>query len=161
MMLHLKNHHGFTFIELIMVLMIVSIIAAISSVLLLQGTEAYYNGQNVLASYWQGEIAMQLFARDVTKIRSNNDITTATPTNLVFTDMHGNTDNYLLSSNSLTLNGYTLANRINLSNSFFTYYDNTLTATNILTDIYYIQIQISLTNSNYILINTLYLRNVQ
>jgi prepilin-type N-terminal cleavage/methylation domain-containing protein len=158
-----KTMSGFTLIEFVIVMIIISIIAATSSRLILEGSEAYYNAQNILVGYWQGEMAMQRFARDVGTIRSKNDISTATSTNLVFTDINGNSVNYALSGTSITINGNTLADGIDVTNSSFAYFDNTLTTTSTLTSIRYIKIQLKITknNTSYTTINTLYPRNLQ
>jgi prepilin-type N-terminal cleavage/methylation domain-containing protein len=158
-----KNQRGFTMIEFIIVLLIVGIIAATSNTLLLRGTTAYYSAQDILVGYWQGNIAMQRFTRDIGKIRSNNDISTVTSTNLVFTDINGNSINYLLSSSSLSINGNTLADGIDLANSSFAYFDSTLTTTSTPSLIRYIKIQLKFikNNTSYTTITTLYPRNLQ
>lgn len=159
----MNNQRGFTLIEIIIVIVIIGIIAATSSILLLEGSNTYYRAQDMLIGYWQNEIAMQRFMRDAGKIRSTNDIATATGTNLIFTDINGNTVNYLLSNNSLTINGKTLADGIDVSNSSFSYYDITMTTTSTLSSIRFIKLQLAVIKNNvsYTTVSTIYPRNLE
>jgi prepilin-type N-terminal cleavage/methylation domain-containing protein len=158
-----KNEAGFSIIEIVIVILIIGILAAISSRVLLEGSTTYYKAQDVMVGYWQGKIAMQRFARDMGKVRSKNNISTATATNLVFTDVEGNNVNYQLSGSSLTINGKTLADGIDLANSSFQYFDDTLTTTSTLPLIRYIKLQLKIikANTSYTTVNMIYPRNLQ
>jgi prepilin-type N-terminal cleavage/methylation domain-containing protein len=159
----LHKQSGLTLIELVTVIIIMGIIAAISSNLILEGATTYYKARDMFIGYWQGNVAMQRFARDMGKIRSSNDILTATPTNLVFNDINGNSVSYLLSGSSISINGNTLADGIDLANSSLSYFDNNSLSTSTLSSIRYIKLQLKITknNTSYTTINTVYPRNLQ
>ena len=92
----MRKHAGFTLIELVMVIVILGILAAISSVILSQGFNAYFTGKNVTDASWQGVSALEHVARDLRAIRSPSDMTTATATQFVFTNISGTSITYQL-----------------------------------------------------------------
>lgn len=87
----MKEHRGFTLIEVIMVIVIVGIIAGLAAMMISQGVRAY--SDEVIRSdvHYQARLAMERMAREIRMIRSRTDIAAMTATNLVFTDVAGNT----------------------------------------------------------------------
>lgn len=160
----MKSQKGFTLIELVMVIILLSIVAAIASKMLTQGLNALLTGQNVISANWQGQIAMERMSRDILLVRSPAAITTIAANNFAFTDMSNNTVSYSLSGTSLTLtqngNSEVLANGI-LSLTF-SYFDRNGTSTATATLVRQIRISINVTqnNANYTLTTAIYPRNL-
>src|SRR3990167_6623069 len=137
---------GFTLIELVMVMVIIGILAAISSVILSQGFNAYFAGKNVTDASWQGVSALEHMARDIRAIRSPSDITAATTSQLVFTNISGSSITYQLSGTTLMRNSQPLADGIqSLTFSYFSR-NGAVTATPSL--ICYIRITLNVTQNN-------------
>jgi len=155
-----KNHLGFTLLELIIVIILTSLIAVVVSKIIAQGVQAHYTAKNVLDADWQGRLGMERMARDIRAVGSNSTITTATATQLVFTNIAGTSITYSLSGTYLMRNTQILADGINALS--FTYFDNTGTSTATLSLIRYVGIALTITknNTNFSLSTAVYLRNL-
>jgi prepilin-type N-terminal cleavage/methylation domain-containing protein len=159
----MDKQQGFTLIELVMVIVILAIITGMSSLLLSQGFNAFFTSEDVLDAQWQGQIAIQRMARDIQLIRSPADISTATSSQLSYTDINNNSISYTLSGSNLTLtknsSAQVLAEGVN--SLTFTYYNNSGSAPASNSAIRYINISIVVTqnNANYSLTTTIYPRN--
>jgi len=113
---------GFTLIELIIVIVIVSILSALSAQFLKLGFTAYFYGQNLIDADNQARVALNRMTNDLHNLRSTSDITTASTTALVFTDLYGNAISYQVSGSQLQRNTLALVN--NTQSIAFQYYDN-------------------------------------
>ena len=87
----IPNSKGFTLIEIVMTIVIVSILAALAAVIILQGVRAYSDEDSRSDIHYQTRLAMERMAREIRMIRSTAAITTFTATNLQFTDVNGST----------------------------------------------------------------------
>jgi prepilin-type N-terminal cleavage/methylation domain-containing protein len=112
---------GFTLIELIIVIVIVSILAGVGAQFLKLGFLAYYQGQNLIDADSQARVALSRLTNDLHNLRSTSDITTATANSLIFTDLYGNVISYQVSGSQLQRNNLALAN--NVQSITFQYYD--------------------------------------
>lgn len=101
---------GFTLIEFIVVIVILSVVAYIGGVLLLQGFRAASSGQNILNADGQGLMALERMSRDLRLMRSAADISVATTSSITFVDVYANNISYTVSSNQLMRNSNPLAN---------------------------------------------------
>jgi prepilin-type N-terminal cleavage/methylation domain-containing protein len=160
----MQKQQGFSFIELVMVIVIIGIIAGMSTLLLSQGFNAFFSSETLLDANWQGQLAMQRMARDIQLIRSPADISTATASQLSFTDINSNSISYTLSGSNLTLtvNAVTQILATGLSSLTFTYYDkNGVTPPANTAATRYIKITCVVTQNsvNYTLITAAYPRN--
>jgi prepilin-type N-terminal cleavage/methylation domain-containing protein len=108
-----RKQQGFTLIELISVMVLVSIIVAISSQMLAQGFNAYLTSEDIIDANWQGQMAIERMVRDIRTVRSANDISVKTSSAFTFVNLAGNTMAYSLSGSNLMLNGNILANGVN------------------------------------------------
>lgn len=151
---------GFTLIEVVIVIVLSGIIAAVASKMLAQGFSAYLAGKNITDADWQGRVAVERMTRDLRAIPSISSISAANATQLTYTDSDGNTVNYQLSGSTLTLNDQALANGVN---SFtFSYFDSNGASTETLSTIRYIRIAMNITqtDNNYSLTTAVYPRNL-
>ncbi|MDR3476531.1 MAG: prepilin-type N-terminal cleavage/methylation domain-containing protein [Gammaproteobacteria bacterium] len=161
----LKKTGGFTLIELVVVIMVISIIAAIGSRILSQSFSNYFKNKNLVESDWQPRIALERMQRDIRSVRSPSDISTATATSFVFVDTDGNTIAYSLSGTSLMhqINGGTaqvLADGI--QSLTFAYFDLNGNTTAVLANIRFIQFSLNVTqnSTNYVVTSGVYGRNL-
>jgi prepilin-type N-terminal cleavage/methylation domain-containing protein len=164
-MISIHKKHGFTLIEFIMVIVILGIIAAMSSSLLSIGVTNFITGANIVNANWQGQIAIQRMTRDITLVRSSPDITTATASTFAFTDVFNNTISYTLTGSNLTLtyNGGTAQTLAAGVNSLtFSYFDNNGVSTAVLANINYVRIALNITQlgENYTLTTSVGPRNL-
>ena len=120
------KYKGFTLLEIVLVIIIITIIAAGSAQLLVQGFRAYFSGQNFINAEWQGRVALERMVRDLRAVRSSADITSASSTAITFNDIDGQTITYQLSGSQLMCNtqnnNQPLAEGINSLN--FAYYNS-------------------------------------
>ncbi len=150
-----QKTRAFTLIELVFVIVILSIIAAIGSRVMGAAFQSYYDNQNIIIANAQGRIALERMIRDVHAIASPSSITTATSSSLSFTDVNGNTVTYGLSGTTLQRNGIALADGI--GSIEFRYYDGNGATTAVTTNIRYINVILGVTELgvNYTLKTTM------
>lgn len=155
----MKNH-GYSLIELIIIILITSILVGLGSKLLVAGLNGYITAKDTTDAVWQGRIALERIARDLRKIQSPSGITTAAVNQLIFNDTDNTTITYALSGTSLTRNSQILASGI--GSLSFTYFDETGTSTAVLSAIRYITITLNVTqgNTNFNVITSIYPRNL-
>lgn len=161
----MKKQNGFSLIELIIVIVILGVIVAMSSLLLSQGFNAFFNNANIADANSQGQIAIERMTRDIRLIRSPLDISIATATQLSFTDINNNAISYTLSGSNLNLtqNSTTQTLAVGINSLTFTYYDqNGTTPPASTAATRYIKVTLAVTqnNANYTLTTSIYPRNL-
>lgn len=156
----MKKHIGFTLLELVIVMVLISIMAAMSSRLILQGVNSYTKSQTISTTDWQGSYALDHMTREIRSLDSSSDITTATASQFSFTDGTNTAITYQVTGGNLVEGANTLAS--NASSVVFTYYDRSGAVTSTVNLIRFVQIVLTLTNSNYTYAykTTVYLANL-
>ncbi|MDX1902414.1 MAG: prepilin-type N-terminal cleavage/methylation domain-containing protein [Gammaproteobacteria bacterium] len=137
---------GFTLIELVITIVLAGIIVVVSMKMISQGLNAYLAGENATNAEQQARIALERMTRDIRAIRSSSSISTATSSQLTFTDFSGSSVSYTLSGTNLLRNSQILASGI--TSISFTYYDSSGNTTATTASIRYIAMSINVTQSN-------------
>lgn len=156
-----KKQRGFTLIELVFVIMLMSIIAGISSVVISSGFKAYLASKNVIGADWQARYALERMARDIRAIQSPRSIITASARQLSFTDTNDHAISYSLSGNSLMLNEANIV-ADGVQSLAFSYFDKNGVNTAILANIRYVTITLNiiLNNTDFAISTSVYPRNL-
>ncbi|MDX2165306.1 MAG: prepilin-type N-terminal cleavage/methylation domain-containing protein [Gammaproteobacteria bacterium] len=137
---------GFTLIEMIIVIVILSIIAGVASRVMGAAFNSYYDNQQIVNANQQGRLAIERMIRDIHAINSTTSITTANASTFTFTDVNGNAVTYTLSGTQLTRNGVVLADGINTLT--FGYYNGAGAAAGTTTAIRYVNITLNITQNS-------------
>jgi prepilin-type N-terminal cleavage/methylation domain-containing protein len=89
--LRTPHSQGFTFIEIIIVIVLVGILGTIAATIIMQGIRAYSDQQSRSDAHYQARFAMERMAREIREIRSNTaaDIPAMTGTTLQYNDING------------------------------------------------------------------------
>ncbi|KPJ67226.1 MAG: hypothetical protein AMJ43_04970 [Coxiella sp. DG_40] len=118
----MKNK-GFTLIEIIVVIFVLSIVATIGGLVLHKGFEAGYMSRDLIDATWQSRLALQRMANEIREIHSPSaaDLNISSNNQITFTDMNGETIVYSRFGNYLTRNGINIADGVNALT--FTYVD--------------------------------------
>ena len=131
---------GFTFIELILVVILLGIISVVIGRILLEGYRTFLTSQSILETDWQGWMALERMVNDIHTIRSAADLSTIQTNQLTFVNTNGNTIQYQLSGSSLMRNSFILASGIQSLN--FSYLDANGTTTAIPSAVRYISLSL-------------------
>lgn len=120
---------GFTLMELVMVMVILGIVAAVAAPLLGSSFRAYFTGRDISEVDWQARVAVERMTRELRAVRAPADLALAAASDLAFVDTDGNAIRYCLgavagcpgAAGELMRNGQPLASGISaLSFSFLT-----------------------------------------
>lgn len=158
--MRIQKARGFTLIELIIVILLMGIIMAVASKMLSQGLTGYLTSKNLIEAEWQGQIGLERMARDIHLIRSLGDISTASASQLIYTDTSGTSITFQLSGTTLMRNSQVLADGV--QSLIFSYFNKNGASTSTLSDIRYITISLNVTqnNTNITLTTSIYPRNL-
>lgn len=116
--LRTPNSKGFTLVEIVITIVLVSIISGIAAMIILQGVRVYSDEQSRSDVHYQARLAMERMAREIRMIRSSSEFgainspgvlvlgtITNNPSNVFsFMDMTGTQITYSLTVATATLN---------------------------------------------------------
>jgi prepilin-type N-terminal cleavage/methylation domain-containing protein len=88
--------YGFTFVELVAVIVLFGIIAAMTASLMGQGFTAYVTGRNIAETDWQARVALERMTRELRSVRAPADITMTSAADLTVVDAEGNSIRYCM-----------------------------------------------------------------
>jgi prepilin-type N-terminal cleavage/methylation domain-containing protein len=114
-----KRSAGFSLVELIVVIILTGILAALGAQMLGKTVQSFAFSRDVTKGDWQARVALERLTRDLRMVRAPANLTIAPATAITFSDTDGNNVNYSLSGSSLMRNTQPLADGI--SGLAFTY----------------------------------------
>jgi|SRR5579883_1783690 len=142
----LRGSRGFTLIEMIMTIIILSIICTILGSFLLQAYQVFQSSQMISTTDWGGLLVLERMTDDIHNIRSSGDISVIQPTQLTFVDVNGNSVNYQFSSGAISRNGVSLATGVQSFN--LSYLDENGATTSTASAVSYIVLSVSFSQGN-------------
>ena len=148
--LRAPNSKGFTLIEIVITIVLVSIIGGIAAMIILQGVRAYSDEQRRSDVHYQARYAMERMAREARLIRSCAAITgPANPSNtLQFTDINGTAVTFTVNAGVLSRGADILATGVTSAQPFRFYQKDGTTATTSCispNDIWFVEIALTAT----------------
>jgi prepilin-type N-terminal cleavage/methylation domain-containing protein len=141
---------GFTLVEIVITIVIVSIISGIAAMIILQGIRSYSDDSSRSDVQYQTRFAVDRMAREIRLIRTRTiaDIPTMNGTTLLYNDINGTRMGFRLNAGSIQRtqdNGatwQTLATNIT-GGAVFTYLDDTGAVTAAQSSLWLVQIQVA------------------
>ena len=157
----MKN--GFTLTEIIMVIVIIGIIASISSAFILAVSDSWLFNRADRDVVFSARLTMNRMVREIRQATDTNSISTFTSTEFEFVDQNGVTINFQQSGSSLNRNSDELTNKLqNPGGLTFTYLDSAGGVAAVNTNIRLVRIKLVLTfgDSNVTIQSLSKLRNI-
>lgn len=163
-MRRIHKNYGFTLIELVIVIILVSILSVFGSKIIAAIFNNLYTGENLVSADWQARIGLERMTRDFRTIPSGSNISnTSTANQFVFTDATGTTYTYKLSGTQILSNTQVLVD--GAQSLTFTYYNKSGTVIapppTALTRYVLITLVINQSNVNFTLPTAVYLWNLR
>lgn len=115
----MRRGAGFSLVEMIVVIVLLGILAALGSQMLGKTVESFAFSRDVTRGDWQARVALERLTRDLRMVRAPANLTIVPATAITFSDTDGNNVIYSLSGSSLMRNTQPLADGI--GNLAFTY----------------------------------------
>ncbi len=85
---------GFTLMELIAVLIVFGIVAAVAAPFLVSNVRSYFTGKDISETDWQARVAVERMTRELRAIRAPADLTITSGSDITFVDLDGNSIRY-------------------------------------------------------------------
>ena len=85
---------GFTLVEMLLVIVLLGIVAAVAAPAMQSGFRAYFTGQDIAEADWQARVALERMTRELRTVRAPADLVLASASDLTFVDLDGNTIRY-------------------------------------------------------------------
>lgn len=155
-----RQARGFTLVELVIVILLLSVISAVGSRLLSAGFNGYLLARDLTDADWQGRIALERMTRELRDIPQGN-LNAVAANQVSFTDWDNVTlVTYSLAGNTLMRNARPLADGIAALN--FTYLDSAFQVTAVPANVRYISVTVNVTQggTNLSYRSAVYTRNL-
>ena len=147
---------GFSLFELIMVMVVLGIVAAIAAPFLSASFQSYFTGKDISETDWQARVALERMSRELRSVRAPADLIISSANDITFTDVDGNSTRYCMGSvggcpgvaGQLTRNSQPLATGISaLTFSFLT---KTGAVTAVAANVFYITVAFTATQNTIV-----------
>ena len=155
---------GFSLIEMVVVIVLTGIVFAVGGSALYAAFQSYFTASDISDTDWQPRVALERMAREIRAVRSATaaDLSIASGTQIQFFDSDGNgvcfyrdaaTNRLMRSADGpgsacAGTSPQPLADYVTAVT--FSYWDNNAASTGTVTAVYFVTVQISVQNGNYI-----------
>jgi prepilin-type N-terminal cleavage/methylation domain-containing protein len=144
---------GFSLIELIMVIVLLGVVAAVAAPVLSGGFRAYFIGRDITETDWQARVALERMSRELRTVRAPADLTLTSASDITFTDVDGNSIRYCMgtvagcpgAAGELMRNTQPLA--AGISGLTFSYLTRAAAATGVAAQVFYITVAFTATQN--------------
>ena len=144
---------GFSLIELIMVIVVFGIVAAIAASTMDSGFRAYFTGRDIAETDSQARVALERMTRELRTIRAPAELTITSGSDITFVDVNGASIRYCQATvgtcpgtaGQLMRNAFALASGI--GGLSFTYLDRTGAATAVPAQVFYVNVAFTVTQN--------------
>ncbi|MCR4303776.1 MAG: prepilin-type N-terminal cleavage/methylation domain-containing protein [Gallionella sp.] len=127
---------GFSLVELVLVVVLTGILAAVASQMLGKSLQSFVFGKEAVKGDAQARVALERLTRDLRMVSSPANLVIAPATAITFSDTEGNNVSYSLAAGKLMRNTQVLADDV--SSLQFIYLDNNTVVTSSAAAVYYI-----------------------
>lgn len=146
------NRKAFTLIELILVITIVGIIAAVVPTFISASLDSWIFNTTERDLVFGARLAINRMVREIRQLKNSDSITTFTDTEVAFLNIDDASINFRQSANSLLRNSFELANKLQDPGGLtFTYLDANGAETGIQDDIRMVRIKLILVSAGNII----------
>ena len=144
---------GFSLLELIMVVVVLGIVAAVAAPFLSASFQSYFIGKDISETDSQARVALERLSRELRSVRAPTDLIITSGGDISFTDVDGNSIRYCMGTvggcpgavGELTRNSQPLATGI--SALTFTFLTRTGAATAVAANVFYITVSFTATRN--------------
>lgn len=151
--LYNRSARGFSLFELIMVIVLLGIVAAVAAPFMSAGFQSYFIGKDVAETDGQARVALERLSRDLRSVRAPADLTMTSASDITFIDVDGNSTRYCMgavggcpgATGELTRNSQPLA--VGVSALTFSYLTRTGATTAVAAQVFYITVGFTATQN--------------
>lgn len=144
---------GFSLFELIMVVVLLGILAAVAAPLMSSGFRAYFVGKDIAETDGQSRLALERLSRELRSVRAPSDFTISSISDISFVDVDGISARYCMGAvggcpgiaGDLMRNSQPLATGV--SGLTFSFLTKTAAATAVAAQVFYITVDFTATQN--------------
>ena len=151
--LSVSHQHGFSLVELIVVIVVLGTVAGMGAIVMRDGMLGYLRGREITSADWQGRLALERITRELRDVAapnsSNIGATSCGNSTFVFSDIYGMPISYTLSTNTLLRNGQPLADNLALNGlRFYCLQSDGQTYSTVASAAYYVTVSMVVSTDN-------------
>lgn len=148
----IQRQHGFSLIELIVVMVVLGIVASMGAVVVRDGMLGYLRGREIASADWQGRLALERISRELRDVAPSVVVNNIAPTScgsatFAYSDISAAPISYTQSTTTLMRNGQPLADNVT-GLRFYCLQSDGQTVTTTPSAVYYITVSMVVSTAN-------------